>query len=257
MKKINCRFLSLMVIVAACLMTSCKDKVPTENEILNNIEGKWKLVSENGQDLITNHHRVRTFNADGTLISSYSATDNGIWDAKSTWDYSVAGNVLTQVRQTADGETELHTISYISKSYFQESKCENLLHPEESNNNLTTWQKVTVDYSNFILGVWEGVSMDGDQTFGDANHRWQYNADGSYVYFNKNADGVWEPNGDTDSQYFVDGDFLATRWTNEGVENREWWEIKTCNATTMEWVAIRERADGSRYKTTFTMRRIQ
>ena len=40
-----------------------------------------------------------------------------------------------------------------------------------------TWKKVTADYSQDVLGLWEGVDMTGDETYGDAHHRIEYRAE--------------------------------------------------------------------------------
>ena len=84
-------------------------------------------------------------------------------------------------------------------------------------------------------------------------HRWQYNADGTYVYYNKSGND-WIPNPlNTLNEYFVDGNFLCMRWINNGAEYREWWEIASIEDNVMSWTALRKKADGTTYTASFSM----
>ena len=118
--------------------------------------------------------------------------------------------------------------------------------------------EVTADYSQDIIGMWEGVEMTGDETYGDANHRIEYKADGTYTYYDKVGDS-WVPSKNAGNEYNVDGDWLATRWQpTEGADYEyEWWDINEIKDGTMKWSALREKGDGTRYTTTFTWKKIQ
>lgn len=86
-------------------------------------------------------------------------------------------------------------------------------------------------------------------------HRWQYNADGTYIYYVKDGDN-WVPSANTLNEYFVDGSLLFTRWVDNGQDNREWWEI-TIAGNQMNWTALRQNADGTTFTATFEMKKIQ
>jgi hypothetical protein len=60
--------------------------------------------------------------------------------------------------------------------------------------------KVTDDYSQAILGTWEGRSTgeEGSEFDDGKNHRWEYKADGTYIYYRK-IDGQWQEIGDITS----------------------------------------------------------
>ena len=60
--------------------------------------------------------------------------------------------------------------------------------------------------------------MTGEETYGDANHRIKYNADGTYVYYDKDGDD-WKLSEDVDNEYNVDGDWLASRWRPKAEED--------------------------------------
>ena len=90
---------------------------------------------------------------------------------------------------------------------------------------MISFEKATVDYSEAIIGTWEGHCTSEGSVFDDGQkHRWQYKADGTYVYYVKDGDN-WVPGDNTLNEYFVDGNLLCTRWVDQGQENREWWEV--------------------------------
>ena len=100
--------------------------------------------------------------------------------------------------------------------------------------------------------------MTGDETYGDANHRIEYKADGTFTYYDKVGEN-WVPSENVDNEYNIDGDWLATRWrptAGAGYEY-EWWDINEIKDGTMKWSALREKEDGTRYTTTFTWKKVQ
>lgn len=121
------------------------------------------------------------------------------------------------------------------------------------------YERIFNDYEQDIVGTWEGMvtSDEDDHTDGEL-HRWEYKADGTYVYY-RMVDGDWK--GDTDflSDYFVDGTLLCTRWkkTADSEEIREWWEIESIQDGKMKWKALRMRDDNTTYTATFEMTKVQ
>lgn len=117
-----------------------------------------------------------------------------------------------------------------------------------------------MDYSTDILGLWAGVEMTGDETYGDAHHLIEYKRDGSYTYYSWDEElEQWLPSEDSYDEWNVDGDWLATRWQNHGsqVMNYEWWDIEYIKDGEMKWSALRVRTNGERFETTFTWRKIR
>ena len=116
--------------------------------------------------------------------------------------------------------------------------------------------RVTADYSAAIVGTWQGRCTSEGSVFDDGQeHRWQYKADGTYVYYVKSGDN-WVPyEGNTLNEYFVDGTLLCTRWIDLGQENREWWEI-TIDGSQMHWTALRQNPDGTTFTATFEMEKV-
>ena len=84
--------------------------------------------------------------------------------------------------------------------------------------------KVKDDYSEDILGTWEGRCTSEGSEFDDGkDHRWEYKDDGTYVYYVKDGD-KWVPSDNVMNEYFVAGNLLCTRWNDGKEENREWWQ---------------------------------
>ena len=96
----------------------------------------------------------------------------------------------------------------------------------------------------------EGSEFDDGET-----HRWEYKADGTYVYYVKDGDD-WVSSENTLNEYFVDGTLLCTRWIDQGQENREWWEINI-DGDKMNWTALRQKEDGTTFTATFEMRKVE
>ena len=252
-----------IVLTVALTFTCCsKDEdVLSQEEIETKIVGKWKQTIFDGKNDLTNNRVIKTFYSNHTATGSSSHYFEGvyIWFNQAPFKYEVKGNEITEsfeepsikvlLRITSIDDTELRNNVY--KRITPEGK-------ELSENINATFQKVTVDYSQAIIGMWEGVEMTGDETYGDANHRIEYKADGTYTYYDKDGES-WVPSSDVGNEYNVDGDWLATRWQpSQGADYEyEWWDIDEIKDGTMKWSALREREDGTRYTTTFTWKKIQ
>ena len=62
--------------------------------------------------------------------------------------------------------------------------------------------RITNDYEQDIIGTWEGkvTSQDDEHSDGEL-HRWEYKANGTYVYYNKSGD-QWVNSNDALAEYF-------------------------------------------------------
>ena len=110
--------------------------------------------------------------------------------------------------------------------------------------------------SEAIFGIWEGHST-SEMTVNDdgEDHRWEYKADGTYVYYIKESD-KWVPADDALSEYFEDGNQLCMRWIENGEEKSECWEI-TIDGDVMRWTAQREDENGNTFNASFEMNRVE
>lgn len=220
---------------------------PTEEEARQKLPGKWIAIMENGEPILTNHKSVHTFDNEGNVY--YTIADNS--QATSEWHnrlalrYSLMGGYLVESGKDNNGQiiqwrsaladkgaNSITTYSFVGNRPAKEGfpYCE------------ITFQKVMEDYSQDIIGMWEGIAGGGD--YGDYNHRWEYMADGTYNYWNPTPDGGWEKAASNDGRYMVDGTWMASRWTDSEDKTKmdyEWWDV-TISATkdTMSWSGLRE-----------------
>ena len=256
---------SVMLAATAGLTTACTSNDdnpatpngPSESVIKENIIGKWKGITQDGSELTTNDRTVLTFNADGTrtVSKSYYDTDTEsyILRNKQTGTYTIEGSQLKSYLDEADlYDVVTYNIDAIGSNEMAMT-MENFRPGRKFDYN-----RVTTDYAAEIVGVWEGVEMTGDETYGNAEARIVYEANGKFYYFSKNDEGQWAINfKESDRKYIVDGDWLATSWKDEnGNTNFECWDIDEIKGDVMKWSALREREDGTRFKTTFTWRKI-
>ena len=256
---------SVMLAATAGLMTSCTihednpatPNGPSESVIKENIVGKWKGVTQDGSELTTNDRTVLTFNADGTRTVSKSYydtnTESYILRNKQTGTYTIEGSLLNSYLDEADlYDVVTYNIDAIGSN--EMAMTMKNFRPGRK----FDYKRVTTDYAAEIVGVWEGVEMTGDETYGNAEARIVYEANGKFYYFSKNDEGQCAINfKESDRKYIVDGDWLATSWKDEnGNTNFECWDIDEIKGDVMKWSALREREDGTRFKTTFTWRKI-
>ena len=253
---------SVMLAATAGLITSCatednpgKPTGPSESVIKEKIVGKWKLSAINNRDQVTNGKMVLTYNEDATLAVSISyfnkETNIYVWRNKQPGTYSIVGNeIKNYLNQTGLYDATPHYIEAISDEAMTMSS---------TSGGKTIYKRVAADYSADIIGLWEVTGMTGEGTYNDDNARLAFLADGTYKYYRKSEAGEWQLVSTRDvEEYFVDSDWMATRWQETGGEmNYEWWDIDEIKDGQMKWSALREREDGTRFTTTFTWRKVE
>jgi len=232
--------------------------------ISEKIVGKWIVKERGGQPLPTNKMMVLTFAS--TTKAYMSESFNSIPDAGTLWndkmeaDVVIDGNKVTLTFHRNEHHTGVHEFIFtdINDSEFTATQKStstvdgNVVHIFE---NTARFEKVPTDYSAAIIGTWEGRCTSEGSVFDDGQeHRWEYKADGTFVYYVKDGDN-WVPSDNSLNEYFVDGTLLCTRWIDQGQENREWWEI-TIDGDKMNWTALRQKEDGTTYTATFEMTKV-
>ena len=256
--------LAATLICGACVFTSCKKD---DLNLKENIIGKWIVADINGQPASTNDKKVVTF---VSATKAYlSASYIRFTEAGSHWidqleaDVVIKGNKITLTDYLDEHTTAVneYNVTAINNSEFSANRKLTItadgavvvyVYVEET----VRYVKIDANYREAILGTWQGHCTSEGSVFDDGQeHRWQYNADGTYVYYAKDGDN-WVPyEGNTLNEYFVDGTLLCTRWIDNGQENREWWEI-TIDGTRMHWTALRQNPDGSTFTATFEMEKV-
>lgn len=246
--------IAIVYLTLLCTFSSCnKEAQNWDKKIKENIIGKWMSVKDNGTEILTNEREIQTYFTDGNCTVSISTSD--IWLSKIEWKYSVEnGKILRNTTNNSD--IQALAVESIDNDKVVFSYIKSVLYPQLASETPKEYAKINIDYSSAILGLWEGVKFEGEETYGDANHRWEYRIDGTYTYYEKVGDD-WQPSTDIMNAYFVDGKYLATMWKEtENVTLREWWDIEVCNEIEMVWTSLRQREDGTRYTQKFILKKI-
>ena len=233
-------------------------------DIAEKLVGRWTIAERNGQSVLTNAKGVFTFpSPDKAYISaSFNSRPElgGAWIHQTEADVAIEGGKVT-LTWSADGKTTM--ADELTVLSITDDEVVGSLTVKQTENGAETiiaedairFVKVGADYSDAILGTWEGHMTSAQSKFGDEeDHRWEYRADGTYVYYEKDG-GSWVPGDDTFNEYFVAGNLLCTRWGENGDENREWWEI-TIDGDAMHWTALRAGDDGTTYTAAFEMTKV-
>ena len=273
-KQIFHSLLALVMLAAtAGIMTSCtsnednpgKPTGPSESVIKEKIVGKWKAITQDGKERVTNRRTIMTFFANGSMTYSRAFPSDYMeqynWEYKVPYTYTVSGNIITREGLEADGQMRMtfYEVSAISSSEVEMNLTGYVLGGQNySRNMVNLYKRVSADYSEDIIGLWEVTGMTGEETYNDDNARLAFLADGTYRYYRKDDAGEWQLVSTRDVEdYIVDGDWVATRWQETGGEmNYEWWDIDEIKDGQMKWSALREREDGTRFTTTFTWKKV-
>ena len=230
------------------------------------IIGKWISEEFDGHPAPTNFKTIYTFvsttKADVSTSFTMLPETGTYWNDKLETDVVINGNKITLTNRPNGHVTvveELIVNDIDGSKFTANHKVKytvdgNLIISNEDN---VCFTKVANDYRDAIVGTWQGHCTSEGSVFDDGQeHRWQYNADGTYVYYVKDGDS-WVPYAtNTLNEYFVDGNLLCTRWIDNGVESREWWEI-TITDGKMNWTALRENEDGTTFTATFEMEKVE
>ncbi len=246
-----------------------KVQVPTADEIMRTIKStKWMTEKLNGEIALTNEKAVFTFfsRTQAAISASFVETLSGEkeWATQREFDYVIENNVITLTCKLDENTTFVDEmkVGFIDdenihcmyrRTLYQDGRT--LPYPAVSL-ELRKQEKTPVNYGSYILGTWEGRATSDHSQYDDGQvHRWKYEGK-NYVYYVKQGNN-WVPSSNTENEYYVDGRLLLTRWVDNGVEYREWWEIMSLDDQTMIWGAIREDEYGKRYPASFALTRIE
>ena len=268
MKRLFQWILAAILICGTTLFTACTNEDNPATPDLNVAEkilGKWINTERNGEPMISDKKMVITFASTTKAYMSESLNSRpeagAIWNEKMETAVSIVGNKVTVTFHRNEHHTGVHEyiITEINDNEFTANHKVtstvdgNVVHIIE---DVVRYTKVTADFREAIVGTWEGRCTSEGSEFDDGQeHRWEYKADGTYVYYVKDGDN-WVPSENTLNEYFVDGTLLCTRWIDQGQENREWWEINI-DGDKMNWTALRQKEDGTTFTATFEMKKVQ
>ena len=248
-----------------------KEAYPPIDGLAEKLVGKWMLADINGKPAPTNNKFVVTFTSAGrgymsASLSGYTDTElKPLWSDRQEFNYAIADNVVTMTSKIDDHLTVVDELTVASIS---DAVTNGILKIKwmkdgtvvKSAEETVRTLKVTDDYSQTALGLWEGRVTSEQSEYDDGEeHRWELKADGTYTYYSRTGDGQWVDNVNSSAAYFIAGPLLCMRWKNFGdeTEYREWWEIESIQDGVMKWKALRQREDGSTYTATFQMAKVE
>ena len=244
MKKYLNWVLAAILICGASVFTSCtvsdNPASPAEPDlgVAEKIIGKWITAESDGKAIPTNGKVVFDFvsTTKAYVSLSFQERKGAPWIDREEPLVDIVGNHVTLTHSIESGGTliiELH-VEVLTNSAMVAKRTTTIRQDGglvSSEEDIIRFEKLDVDYSAEIIGMWEGMSTgaEGSEFDDGENHRWEYMLDGSFNYFHK-VDGQWQISDDDYADYFVAGNLLCTRWKNEGAgneEHRDWWEIES------------------------------
>ena len=272
MKKYFYLMLAAILICGASVFTSCtvsdNPASPAEPDlgVAEKIIGKWITAESDGKAIPTNDKVVFDFvsTTKAYVSLSFQERKGAPWNDREEALVDIVNNHVTLTHSRGAGKTvvvELHVqvltnSAMVAKRTVTFRQDGGLVRSEE---DIVRFEKLDVDYSADIIGMWEGRMTSEQSVYGDVeDHRWEYMTDGTFNFFRK-VNGQWQISDDDFSDYFVAGNLLCTRWKNAGAgneENREWWEIESIENGVMKWKSLRQKEDGTTYTATFEMTKV-
>jgi hypothetical protein len=257
MKNFRNWVLAAILICGASVFTSCEKP---NTELPNKVQGKWIVAELDGEACPTSLKSVVTFVSATTGYYSISENITMTWEDKTPVEVTFHENGFTAIEEdgfftsvlTATVNSVTDNEMRLTTEWTLTEGTEVILHEVYDER----WVRVTDNFEQAVVGTWEAQVQNGDnpQTW-----RWEFKADGTYVFSLKNGDDHWQVFEDEMSEYFVDGSLLCTRWQNTASsdENRDWWEIESIQDGKMKWTALRLDEDLTTHTETLELNKIQ
>ncbi|MCQ2342556.1 MAG: hypothetical protein MJZ75_03560 [Paludibacteraceae bacterium] len=231
---------------------------PTADKAQSMLVGKWIAVEEDGTPIVTNRKSVHTFDGNGLVLYTIADTTKTMteWHNHMEMNYSLQGAYLVESGYDNTGKlvqwrsslAEMNANEFTSFA-FSSSRPVTAEMPYHE----IKFRRVNEDYTDAIVGMWEGTS--GSGAYGDYHHRWEYLPAGddgiSRFNYYEWINDKWVVSATNDGEYMVDGDWMATRWTNNGV-NYEWWDLDI-QGDIMTWTGLRDNGETN----TFVLQRVK
>lgn len=262
-------FLAIALAAMSLLFVGCSKEHGSDGSLADKLMGRWILSATDDTPALTNSKVVYNYvSATKAYLSASlnAAPERGtIWGGDMEADVVIRGSRVTVTYHPDENTTTVHDFSV--RAISESEMFANAIVTVTTNGVVVVseqgsvrFNRVNEDYSEAILGLWEGQMVSPESAYDDGQeHRWLYKEDGTFVFYLKNDKGIWEAKDDEYCNYFVAGDLLCTRWKNAGEgtqEAREWWEITAIGKERMVWTALREKKDGTRYTAAFSMHRV-
>ena len=257
MKKILNWVLAATLICSSSVFTSCNKSI---TDLSNKIVGKWIVADLDGAACPTSWKSVVTFESAKKGYYSLSEITTMTWENKSPAQVTFSKDGFTAIEEDGTYKSVLTvTVNSITNKemllktdWTLTGGSLVLLHEVYSER----WVRVTDNFEQSVLGTWEAQVQNGNK---QQTWRWEFKANGTYVFSLKEGDAAWQVFEDYVSEYFVDGPLLCTRWQNTASsdEQRDWWEIESIQGGKMKWTALRIDKDLTTHTETLELSKVQ
>lgn len=257
MKKILNWVLAATLICSASVFTSCNKSI---TDLSNKIVGKWIVADLDGAACPTSWKSVVTFESAKKGYYSLSEITTMTWENKSPAQVTFSKDGFTAIEEDGTYKSVLTvTVNSITNKemllktdWTLTGGSLVLLHEVYDER----WVRVTDNFEQTVLGTWEAQVQNGNK---QQTWRWEFKANGTYVFSLKEGDAAWQVFEDYVSEYFVDGPLLCTRWQNTASsdEQRDWWEIESIQDGKMKWTALRIDEDLTTHTETLELSKVQ
>ncbi|MBQ0015915.1 MAG: hypothetical protein KBT04_02900 [Bacteroidales bacterium] len=259
---------AVTVVLVSVFFGACKDEdlaqdagvvSLTQEQVQQGIIGLWRLNLHNDTEVLTNDRVFLKFNSDSTAIIYFCVGFDGKTNpafVENHCTYSVVGTDVSLLME--DIPVLTLPIDNLSHNLLSATNVQSTLQHDMliGSPRLEFTLAGNYGFDTAIVGMWQGESFTGDSTFGVANHRWEYLADGSYNYYTK-IEQAWIPDPTSSNSYFhVVGDWMVSLWTNEPDDHIECWDLSILN-NLMTWTARRDNQNPSLVSAAFTMTRVE
>lgn len=213
------------------LITSCSSNedspvAPVEPDLnlAEKLIGKWLYWGYDGQIAETEESSVTTFVMEGSTLKAYisqSLPKYGLWVHNQPADVKIDGNKVTVTMQAGNTTTveEMTDITLTDTEFNYTSKFCVYKDGEMIDDMLYKLHctKLYDDYSQIILGRWEGTITSDEPGYEPEPFCGEYFSNGTNVEYEL-VDGQWTEVETEYAEYFIDGNLLCTRWKYPGKE---------------------------------------
>ena len=217
---------AILTISGASVLTSCSsnDDNPAQPELnVQQLVGKWLYVEADGEVVETEESSITTYVMEGSTLKAYTSMSQqkyGLWACKQPTEVKIDGDKITLTMQVGDVTTvEEMTNITVSGDDLRYTCKYTVMKNGEVIDALRPYQlhcvKVHDDYSQIIIGRWEGTITSDEPGFVPQPFCEAYLADGRNIAYNL-IDGQWVQEESEYDEYFVDGNLMITRWKLSG-----------------------------------------
>jgi hypothetical protein len=196
----------------------------TQEELEQKLVGKWLYWGYDGQIAETGESSVTTFVMEGSTLKAYitqSLQKYDLWVHNQPAEVKIDGNKVTVTMQSGNTTTveEMTDITIDEDELAYTSKFTVYKDGEMVDDMVYQLHctKCTDDYSQAILGRWEGTITSDEPGFEPQPFCEEYFSDGTNVEYQL-IDGQWVEVEAEYAEYFIDGNLLLTRWKYPGKE---------------------------------------